>query len=65
MRVLPCKGLCGGPAIASKATGELMTAGQMPGPSITYVCARCSQPTTLQAYEFHSLPLLPTPSDAR
>ena len=64
-RVFPCRGLCTGqPALATKS-GDPLTAGQIPGPYITYVCARCGRPSTLQSYEFHSLPaILATPANA-
>lgn len=58
-KYLPC-GVCHAPALATKGgkggKGILHTAGMLSSPSISYLCKRCGQLTTLTAAAFQFLP---------
>lgn len=55
MKLLPCP-TCHEPALASRATGVLLSVGRMSGPQLKYKCKRCGHPHTISSAEFLRLP---------
>lgn len=58
MKLLPCrsKRACSGPALASRNPDVPQMVGTMHDPRLTYMCARCGLPSTINSIDFNALP---------